>query len=32
MDFAPYTVPDNEIQGLEPHIKTDFYSKYEHGL
>jgi hypothetical protein len=32
MDFAPYTLPDNEIQGLEPHIKTDFYSKYDHGL
>ena len=32
MHFSPYTLPDNEIQGLEPHIKTDFYTKYEHGM
>ena len=32
MHFSPYTLPDNEIQGLEPHIKTDFYTKYEHGI
>lgn len=29
--FAPYTLPDHQIQGDEPHIKTDFYSKMEHG-
>jgi hypothetical protein len=32
MAFSPYTLPDTEIGGDEPHIKTDFYKKYEHGL
>jgi hypothetical protein len=32
MGFSPYTLPDIEIGGDEPHIKTDFYTKYEHGL
>lgn len=31
MEFVPYTLPDEEIGGDEPHIKTDFYKKYEHG-
>jgi len=32
MRFSPYTLPDNEIGGVEPHEKTDFYTKYAHGL
>jgi hypothetical protein len=28
----PYTLPDKEIQGEYPHIKTDLYYKHDHGI
>jgi len=29
--MIPYTLPDNEINGAEPHKSTDFYIKHNHG-
>lgn len=31
-NLIPYTLPDNDIEGAHPHLRTAFYIKYEHGL
>lgn len=30
-NITPYTLPDNNIKGQEPHKQTDFYLKHGHG-
>lgn len=31
LNLIPYTLPDDEIKGDEPHYLTDFYNKIAHG-
>jgi len=31
LNLIPYTLPDNEINGNQPHFQTDFYIKHNHG-
>jgi hypothetical protein len=31
MNLIPYTLPDKDIGGDSPHIKTDLYIKHSHG-
>ena len=31
-NLIPYTLPDDEIEGANPHTQTSFYIKHQHGL
>ena len=32
LNMIPYTLPDNEIKGTNPHSYTDIYKKHCHGI